>query len=94
MSDPMSMVIPAVSGLAGAVGATWWIKRWIDKTDKRLDKMTDKLNDIQIASAIATTQVTQSKCETQMLEKQMNRIEEKTNDALVKINLLSQRVHI
>jgi len=57
MSDILnlqSMIAPTISGIIGVVGSTFWVMRWINKTDRKLDEIQKDVSKIMLSQAVTT----------------------------------------
>jgi len=52
MEQVTQLAMAGFSGIMGVVGANFWFKRWVDKTDKTLDGIQEKLTTIQVQNAV------------------------------------------
>lgn len=48
--------IPALSGIAGAMGGAYWFRRWVDKTDGKLEYLSKGLHKIEISLAVTQSE--------------------------------------
>ena len=47
-----SILLPAITGAMGVIGSTFWVTRWINKTDKKLDDIQVTINKIKTNQAL------------------------------------------
>lgn len=52
----IQFAIPALSGMAGAMGGAYWFRRWVDKTDSKLDSVAKAIHKMEIAFAVSQSE--------------------------------------
>ena len=53
-AEVFQSLIPLESGLAGAMGAAFWVKKWITRTDKTLNHLTREVQKMRTKLEVLT----------------------------------------
>lgn len=72
-----NILVPAISGLIGVISSTFWLQKWITKTDVLLDDVRKRLENIRVDLAVQTNRFDEMRIQYREIEKRITKLEEK-----------------